>query len=291
MPRPLPPGRAPWPKRKTPHPNIYKCRRPKERGGCGHWWIPEPPHDDLPSTTNCEKCGYTARLRCGVGPREQNERSVALAAEKGIKLRTEPCGMLVAKWGDRCYVHGARNLKGSAHSSFDRGQTSKYMPAPLADLFEQALQDPNLKTLDETFALLSVRRIEALKQLSTDHARCWEEGLAAAEAVQACADMDSMAGVRETLPVLLDALRNGAKAEERQDKAWTTILDTERQRAQAVGIEARRMQAQQGVIPLQQYVAFQYALLKMLEEFLPPAQLSEFQVRLRSLGDGSTTVH
>lgn len=193
---------------------------------------------------------------------------------------------MVDGWGKRCGLHGAKALKGAAAKGFRHGLCSKYLPAGMARIFEEAMTDPHLKSLDTTFALLTVARVEALKQLSEGQCRAWEEASAAAQSLSAAIDLDSLEGARAALPDLLEALRHGAQLEGQQERAWTRVLEVERQRTQAVNVEARRMQAQQGVVPVQQMTAFAYAVVALLREFLSPESLSAFVVRLRDMGSG-----
>lgn len=267
---------------KSQDPNIYRCRRPDHKGGCGYTWpVTEP---DAPYVTTCPQCGYQARLRCGASEKRHSERSQQLAAEKGKTLRTWKCRMLVPRVGDRCRIHLRRGRMGAANPRYNRGKTSKYMPAAMAELFEAVLKDPALKTLDETFGLLQVRRLELLRQLNAEHRRCWADATAAADVLEplvfAGGDQRSIDAMR----ALRVALLEGAQAEEQNEKTWGRIAEIERQRTATVNVEARRMQAQQGVISEQQHAAFMHALLRILSERLEPGQLNDVQNDLINLG-------
>jgi hypothetical protein len=267
---------------KSKSPNFYRCRRPEHKGGCGHSWDVTDPA--APSVAVCPQCGYQARLRCGANYKKHSERSQQIAAAKGKVLRTWPCKRMVARVGDRCDRHLRRGRIGAANNRFTTGRTSRHMPAAMAELFESVLNDPNLKTLDETFGLLQVRRLELLRQLNAEHRRCWSDATAAADVLEPLVFSGGDERSIDAMRALRVALLEGSQAEEKNESTWGKISEVERQRTATVNVEARRMQAQQGVISEQQHAAFMHALLRILSERLEPGQLNDVQNDLIKLG-------
>jgi len=67
-----------------------------------------------------------------------------------------------------CYMHGGPSLSGIAHPNFKHGLRSKYMPKRLLQKFQEAADDPELKTLNSDLAVASTRINELLTELDAD---------------------------------------------------------------------------------------------------------------------------
>lgn len=157
----------------------------------------------------------------------------------------------------------------------------------MAEVFEAAKRSPDLKSLDDTFAILTVARTEALKRLEEGQARRWEDAKEHAASLRATLELGSLEGAAEVLSVLEDALNDGLAAEAAQESAWRRVLEVERQRTQTVNVEARRMQAQQGVMPQSAALAFVYALIEAARKHVPATAHSALIADIHQLVAGA----
>ncbi len=167
-----------------------------------------------------------------------------------------------------------------ANGQWKHGRRSRYLPAAMREVFEEALTDKDLYTLRITCALLDVRRVELMKQLNGEQGQNWGAVRKSAAELRDALHGSDIEAAQLALGRLEVALSEG----EAQEAVWRRLLALEDQHARTVNVEARRMAAEQGVVPLQAHTALVYAMTALLREFLSPAQHTEFSRRLRQLG-------
>jgi hypothetical protein len=94
----------------------------------------------------------------------------------GAKTRSgEPCKNAPMLNG-RCRMHGGMTPRGPAHGAFKHGRHSKFLPARLADRYQEAMDDDALLELRSEIALLDVRISEVVQRIDTgESGRLWEE--------------------------------------------------------------------------------------------------------------------
>lgn len=75
-----------------------------------------------------------------------------------------------------CHIHGGKSLSGPASPQFRTGRYSKFLPARLADRYQEARTDAELLSLREEVALLDARMTDLLAQVNTGEAgEHWEK--------------------------------------------------------------------------------------------------------------------
>jgi len=69
-----------------------------------------------------------------------------------------------------CHIHGGKSLSGPASGTFKTGRYSKFLPARLADRYQEARSDEELLSLREEVALIDARMADLLGQVNTGEA-------------------------------------------------------------------------------------------------------------------------
>jgi len=74
-----------------------------------------------------------------------------------------PCGVRALYPNGRCHNHGGPTPGGIASSNYQHGRYSKYMPAHLLQRYEEAVNDPELLSLDHEIAVVDARVGEVMQ--------------------------------------------------------------------------------------------------------------------------------
>lgn len=98
---------------------------------------------------------------------------MALCGAKA-KSTGEPCQQPAGPNG-RCRYHGGKSLKGAAHPNLKTGRWSKDVPTRIAARLEEALNDPDLLSLNDEIRLNDARIGELVAALDTgETGRIWK---------------------------------------------------------------------------------------------------------------------
>lgn len=85
-----------------------------------------------------------------------------------------------------CYMHGGNSLGGIASPTFKTGRYSRYIPAQLADRYQEAQNDSDLLSLNDDVALIRSFTLKHLADMSTgDTHPAWIEAKKAYDKMEA----------------------------------------------------------------------------------------------------------
>jgi hypothetical protein len=142
----------------------------------------------------------------------------------------------------RCRLHGGKTPRGPASKNWKHGQRSKYLPLPVASLYREAANDPELMHARGTVALLETRARQLMQRLATPESdSLWGDLKAAAaelEAAQQKADPDERAAATLTASARLVEITNRGVDEA---AAWQELRVVEREKLHAQKVEWARM--------------------------------------------------
>lgn len=144
----------------------------------------------------------------------------------------------------KCHIHGGKSLSGAASPNFKTGRYSKYLPARLAERYQESQTDPQLLALRDEVALVDSRLAELLGRVDTGESRkCWQEAQDAfGELRKARADSNAK-GFAAAMAGLESALQIG------NDYAvWDEISATIDLRKRLVESERKRLVEMQNMI-------------------------------------------
>lgn len=160
----------------------------------------------------------------------------------------------------KCANHGGsstRHLKGINNPQFKTGRYSKYLPSRLAELYEQAVTNPELLEMRDHLALLDTRIQDILRQTQQgDPAPRWaevKERFADFETAILGGDQTKVIESLTTLHALLDA-------GETWDRAWDQILETMEQLRKVADTEVKRQKELNQMIPVERVVILMAAM-------------------------------
>lgn len=151
-----------------------------------------------------------------------------------------------------CYMHGGKSPKGIASPSFRHGRYSKYLPARLAERYDDARNDPDALALKDERALLEARLTEVLQQVSEGGSGAlWKQAKQAFTDLKwalLSKDTDAMAASIRTLESLL------TKGTDEQ-AAWDEAYEIVERLRRLVDTERRHQIAAQQVITTTEFMA------------------------------------
>ncbi|MCW5936743.1 MAG: hypothetical protein KIT11_05495 [Fimbriimonadaceae bacterium] len=134
------------------------------------------------ATASCRKC-RSQRVKvvgkppaaCFVECAACGERYQVCGAERKDGRR---CLSIQCFPNGRCRMHKGKAAAGAAHPNFKHGRRSKFMPAPLAEIVEEALADDTLLGLEEDVALIDGLISQELQALAAETpAEMWAKAI------------------------------------------------------------------------------------------------------------------
>jgi len=162
---------------------------------------------------------------------------------------------------DVCHFHGGKSLRGVAAPRFAHGRYSKYAPARITAIYEEALSDPDLLGMQADVALAQTRIIELLGSLDEGGAlELWKDLRSTyGEYREARADRDP-ALMAEKLDELGEIIESGTTNAE----LWDDIGDWLEKKRKLAESERRTQIRLQEVVTVSQINSFLRLLVEVL---------------------------
>lgn len=158
-------------------------------------------------------------------------------AKCGAKTRNgTPCKKDAMPNG-RCYYHGGATPRGIAHPNFKHGKYSKALPDRLVQNYQDAINDPELLSLDAEISLVDARLVDLLSRVdSGESGSLWKT----AQAVFFEFRRANASGDQEKMTVALTELNRILNLGVEDYRAWDEIGVAIEQRRRLVDSERKR---------------------------------------------------
>lgn len=175
----------------------------------------------------------------------------------------------------KCRMHGGKALKGVAVHNYKHGRHSKYMPAGLMNMYEEARADERRLELDEEIALVDTRMSDTLQSITAG---------ATHEAWGDIRDLiDQLLDARDNgLPMNADALMDELKETVEQkfaaDRSWGDLMQLTDTRRKLVESQRKREIELRQMMPIADVMAVGKLLLDSVRRNVTDAkQLTAIQ--------------
>jgi len=178
-------------------------------------------------------------------------------------------------------MHGGATPSGIASPHFRTGRRSKDLPTRLTERYQEALHDPGLLNLRDDIALLDTRIAELLLRVDQGESGAAWKRLTTTwrdlESAHTKHDTSGMAGALTTLGAII---RGGSS----DTDAWAEVVTLVEQRRRLVEAEAKRLQAMQQMISVQDAMVFVTAVQDAVKRHVrDPAALQAIAADMRDL--------
>lgn len=180
-------------------------------------------------------------------PHAKNGRAIC-----GAKTRNgTPCkGKPMAN--GRCRMHGGTSLGGLASPVFKTGRYSKYLPARMAERYQESLKDPEILALNDEIALADSRLEDLLKRVDTgESGAIWELARSAYKNLLVAQSKKDYVKMAEALQSLGEIIQRG----QADYAAWQDVSIVMEQRRRLVESERKRR------VDMQQMITVDRAML------------------------------
>jgi hypothetical protein len=227
-----------------------------------------------------------------INPNKRSRVPEILTNEKGERV----CSAKRASWrpdnpvicmstaifeNGRCIKHGGPSPKGIASPHFKSGKSSRHLPTRLITKYQEALEDPELMSLESDLAVVTARIEDLHEQL--DEGGAGSIMMEVDDAMQAykyaLGDNDKKA-MREAWRRLESSVKKGKK----ESSVWQELFDLRDQKRKLALSEAKRLQTMDQMIKVTQVNLLISALLDAVRENVTDrtalARISEKFVRL-----------
>ena len=183
--------------------------------------------------------------------------------------------------GGACRIHGGRSLKGPACPAYRGKGFSKYLPAGLAEKFEEAKSDEGLLRLRDEAALLRVRQIELAGRLDTGESqKAWTELADAWHEFESASRAGDTAQMQVSLADIGRLIKHGAG----RDAAWRELVKLAHDRASIVRTEAEVLhRMSQGITLAEAELLFAAIAQAVLSEVADKAIQSRIVARFAAI--------
>lgn len=186
-------------------------------------------------------------------------------------------------------MHGGQPVIGAANPSFTTGRHSRYLPAQLDRLYQEALSNPDLLEMADHMALLESRINEILATVGEgEPVPKWSEVREAfdsfATGVLGDGDQDAVVAALESINRLLD---NGVK----WDRAWVEIMSTMEQLRKLADTEIKRKKELHQMVPVERVVVLMAAVgMAVKRNVSDPAEVAAVYQELAMLQGSDVTL-
>ena len=149
---------------------------------------------------------------------------------------TQPCTFTPMQNG-RCKKHGGMTPKGIGHSAYEDGTDSRYVPAPLLEIYERAMRDGELLNMTKDLALMEGRLEQLFRKLGSGGSDKWWGAL-----VTAVADLDQAMKAEDGdgMKAALHQISIVANQGQEQAEVWDEIFEVFEQRRKTSESEGKR---------------------------------------------------
>jgi hypothetical protein len=151
-----------------------------------------------------------------------------------------------------CEIHGGKTPCGIALPQTRHGRYSKYLPARLAEQYEQSKSDPELLTLREDIALLDARLSDVMASASNQESgELWQSLKQAKKDYRGASGKDMLEKQAEALSHIFWLIDEGYQ----EWQSWKDIRFMLQERKQLVESERKR------IVDMQQMISAERAML------------------------------
>lgn len=180
-----------------------------------------------------------------------------------------------------CRMHGAASLRGTANPSFKTGEYSKYLPARLDELYQDAISNPDLLEMSRHIALLEARVKDILYRSSEgDPVPEWREVADAFAQVETAI----LSGEPDSYIRALDRMHDYLDAGQKWDSTWHQVLSTMEQLRKMVDTEVKRKKELHQMIPVERVMILVAALSNIVKRNVTnPVEVQAIQREFASL--------
>lgn len=189
----------------------------------------------------------------------------------------------------KCRMHGggSGHAIGPRNANFKTGRHSKYLPPRLADLYEEALDNPDLIAMGDHIALLEARIQDILSALGEGEPMPrWDDVRETWEVIETAllqGDEEARIGAMERMHEILD---NGMK----WDRTWSDTLGTMEQLRKMVDTEVKRKKDLNQMIPIERVTILVGAVGDAVKRNVTnPDEIEKVYREIAQLYGGSTT--
>jgi hypothetical protein len=194
---------------------------------------------------------------------QKNARGQVVCSARSRSRPGDYCRSTAVYANGRCKNHGGPTPGGIAHPGFKNGAASKHLPTRLLSKYQEALNDPELGSLENELALVQARTNDLLSSL--DEGGTSEIFFEIDEAVQAfqCASSDNdRKGMRESWRRLENAVKRGKS----EAAAWEEIGSKLELKRKLSVSQARRQKDLEHLVPVEKANSLIAALLAAVRE-------------------------
>lgn len=182
----------------------------------------------------------------------------------------------------KCRMHGGYStVIGAANSGFSTGRHSRFLPAQLAELYEDALSNPELLDMADHIALLEARIQEILnKATDGEPVPRWKEVaevFADVETAMLSGDKDRFIPAMERMHLMLDA-------GEKWDRTWDQVQGTMEQLRKMTDTEVKRKKELHQMVPVERVIILMAAVATAVKRHVTdPEQIQGVLMELATL--------
>lgn len=209
----------------------------------------------------------------------------------------ELCQRPPVKGRNRCHFHGGRTPIGVASGTHKHGMLSKYVPARMLGVFQEAVNQPELLSVRGDIALLTVRLTELMSRLDREGSgSAWEDlselwadfkqrSVDAQRAKQE-GDADGAAKIQQGIHETLQRVDKLIAAGIRNDETWREMVDLIERTASLKQAEVKLAIQANAMLTTEQALLLFAKMLEAVRECVrDTAALTEIQLRFQKLAE------
>ena len=218
---------------------------------------------------------------------EANGPLQCTAISKRSQLRCKGPAILGSP-NQKCRMHGGKGTIGTANASFKTGRYSRYIPANIEDLYEQALSNPDLLDMSDHIALLEAKVAQTLADLAEEEVvPRWSD------MKELFADFETklLAGDQELMLTSLAALHDLIEGGVTWDRSWGDIKNTMEQLRKMTDTEVKRKKELNQMVPIERVMALMAAVATAVKRNVTnPAEIQVVYREIEVMRTGSSTI-
>lgn len=196
------------------------------------------------ASTSGDFGGPNAPIQCTAMSKRTGERC------KGPAIADSPT--------QKCRMHGGySSVIGRANSQFKHGRYSKYLPAQLDDLYNEALTNEDLLNMSDHIALLEAKIQETLSESSDgDPAPLWSE----VGDLFATVESEFAKGDADKTRKAINTMRRALDAGQRWDATWGKVTTLMEQLRKMTDTEVKRKKELNQFVPVERVILLMTAV-------------------------------
>lgn len=190
---------------------------------------------------------------------------------------------------DRCRMHGGKSLNGTDNPNYKTGRYSRYLPSRMAELYEEALANPDLIEMGDHIALLEARIQDILSELDEgEPVPRWKnvaEVWADVETAILSDDHNTRVAGMERMHRLLDSGMQW-------DRTWGEVAGTMEQLRKMTDTEVKRKKELNQMVPIERVTILMGAVSDAVKRNVTdPEQIAAVYREIAMLYGGQRKTH